>query len=42
LSRLPVGDEAAESVLSLPMGPYLSVDDQRTIAEAVSRCMHPA
>ncbi|NNA93373.1 DegT/DnrJ/EryC1/StrS family aminotransferase [Pseudomonas gessardii] len=32
-ARLPVGDLIAEQVISLPMGPYLSVDDQKKIVE---------
>ncbi|KMT52510.1 DegT/DnrJ/EryC1/StrS family aminotransferase [Pseudomonas fildesensis] len=32
-SNLPVGDLIAEQVISLPMGPYLSVDDQQKIVE---------
>ncbi len=31
-ARLPRGDEAAEQVISLPMGPYLTETDQRHIA----------
>ncbi|MHB8795973.1 MAG: DegT/DnrJ/EryC1/StrS family aminotransferase [Candidatus Nanopelagicales bacterium] len=33
--RLPVADELATSVLSLPLGPYLAADDARAVAEAV-------
>jgi UDP-2-acetamido-2-deoxy-ribo-hexuluronate aminotransferase len=36
-ARLPVGDEVAEQVLSLPMHPYLSEQDQRTIVAAVAK-----
>ncbi|PKO45626.1 MAG: aminotransferase DegT [Betaproteobacteria bacterium HGW-Betaproteobacteria-3] len=32
-ARLPVGDEVAGQVISLPMGPYLSLADQTMIAE---------
>lgn len=35
--RLPNGDSAAEHVLSLPMHPYLSADEQEMIAAALSR-----
>ena len=35
--RLPVGDLAAEQVLSLPMHPYLTLADQRTIVSAFER-----
>lgn len=34
-SNLPAGDEAARSVLSLPMGPYLAVKDQQIIISAL-------
>ena len=33
-AHLPVGDQAAQQVLSLPMHPYLTRDDQRTIVSA--------
>lgn len=32
---LPVGDEAAETVLSLPMHPYLNFEQQKIIADAL-------
>lgn len=35
---LPVGDGAAKQVLSLPMGPYLSENDQVRVAAALRRC----
>lgn len=37
VARLPVGDEVAEQVLSLPMHPYLSERDQLTIVAAVAK-----
>ena len=36
-ARLPVGDEVAEQVLSLPMHPYLSQADQKTIVDALQQ-----
>ena len=38
--QLPRGDEVAERVISLPMGPYLSLADQTLIAEVL--CTHLA
>lgn len=35
-NHLPVGDRLANEVLSLPMGPYLSADDQQLVARAIS------
>ncbi|OPK02345.1 DegT/DnrJ/EryC1/StrS family aminotransferase [Pseudomonas veronii] len=32
-AKLPVGDLIADQVISLPMGPYLSVEDQKKIVE---------
>lgn len=34
-ARLPVGDEVAGQVISLPMGPYLDLADQMLIAEVL-------
>lgn len=34
-ARLPVGDAVAERVISLPMGPYLSGDDQARVLQAL-------
>lgn len=34
--KLPVGDRVAERVISLPMGPYLSPEDQERIVEAAT------
>lgn len=34
-ARLPVGDAVAEEVLSLPMGPYLQIEDQDRIISAL-------
>ena len=39
-AHLPVGDEVAGQVISLPMGPYLNFTDQRLIAEIL--CAHQA
>lgn len=38
-ARLPVGDKAAEQVLSLPMHPYLSVQQQRLISSALEAAL---
>ncbi|NMG55434.1 DegT/DnrJ/EryC1/StrS family aminotransferase [Aromatoleum aromaticum] len=38
IAHLPVGDEVAEQVLSLPMHPYLSEAEQRSIIAALQRC----
>jgi UDP-2-acetamido-2-deoxy-ribo-hexuluronate aminotransferase len=35
--ELPRGDEAAQQVISLPMGPYLSEVDQRAIVQALQK-----
>lgn len=35
--QLPWGDEAAEQVISLPMGPYLDVTQQRHIAQSLAK-----
>ncbi|MCZ8158977.1 MAG: DegT/DnrJ/EryC1/StrS family aminotransferase [Rhizobiaceae bacterium] len=34
-ARLPVGDKAADEVLSLPMHPYISLDEQLRISETL-------
>jgi UDP-2-acetamido-2-deoxy-ribo-hexuluronate aminotransferase len=34
--HLPKGDEAAEQVISLPMGPYLTTSDQQEIAQCLA------
>lgn len=34
--KLSVGDRVAEQVISLPMGPYLSVEDQERIVEVAT------
>jgi UDP-2-acetamido-2-deoxy-ribo-hexuluronate aminotransferase len=34
-AHLPVGDRLAEEVISLPMGPYLSAEDQARVANAL-------
>jgi dTDP-4-amino-4,6-dideoxygalactose transaminase len=34
---LPVGDEVASQVISLPMGPYLLSSDQTLIAEVLQK-----
>ncbi|MCK8688348.1 DegT/DnrJ/EryC1/StrS family aminotransferase, partial [Pseudomonas umsongensis] len=36
---LPVGDEVARTVLSLPMHPYLSEADQSRIVESLRRAL---
>jgi len=38
---LPIGDEIAGQVLSLPMGPYLTPQDQIHIAEILFSCSRP-
>ncbi len=42
LARVPVGDEIAQQVMSLPMSPYLTESDQEkvvsTLAEAIAAC----
>lgn len=42
--HFPITDAAAERVLSLPMHPYLSEEDQNKICEALAVCLaeHPA
>lgn len=37
-ARLPVGDEIAGQVMSLPMHPYLTVADQEAIVAALKAC----
>lgn len=37
--RLPVGDSVAESVISLPMGPYLAEQDQRVVLESIEAAL---
>jgi len=37
-ARLPVGDEIADQVMSLPMHPYLTVADQEAIVAALKAC----
>lgn len=37
-AQLPVGDEVAQLVMSLPMHPYLSVADQERIVDALCLC----
>lgn len=34
----PVCEDCAERIFSLPMHPYLEIDDQKAIAEIVARC----
>lgn len=38
-ARLPIGDAAAAAVLSLPMGPYMTADQQATVVEAVAAAL---
>jgi UDP-2-acetamido-2-deoxy-ribo-hexuluronate aminotransferase len=38
-AQLPVGDAAAQRVLSLPMGPYLNESNIETIAQAIQRAL---
>ncbi|MBS3974019.1 MAG: DegT/DnrJ/EryC1/StrS family aminotransferase [Actinobacteria bacterium] len=35
--QLPIGDQLANEVLSLPIGPYLSESDQSLVAQAIQR-----
>ncbi len=37
--QLPVGDRLAQEVLSLPMGPFLTVSDQNRVVNALTRAM---
>tara|TARA_R110000823_G_scaffold583_3_gene2432 strand:+ start:6740 stop:7849 length:1110 start_codon:yes stop_codon:yes gene_type:complete len=36
-SELPIGDEVAKRVVSIPMHPYLSKSDQKKVMEAITR-----
>jgi UDP-2-acetamido-2-deoxy-ribo-hexuluronate aminotransferase len=38
-ATLPVGDAAAAEVLSLPMGPYMSADEQMRVVEALAAAL---
>ena len=42
LAQLPCGDEAAKQVLSLPMHPFLSEQEQQTIVAALHEAVHRA
>ena len=37
-AELPVGDEVAEEVMSLPMHPYLTEQEQKRVIESLSSC----
>lgn len=37
--QLPVGDRLAQEVLSLPMGPFLTVSDQNRVVNALTKAM---
>lgn len=38
-ASLPVGDQMAEQVLSLPMHPYLTSESQRSLVKVLSQCV---
>ena len=38
---LPIGDDAAEKVISLPMHPYLTIEDQQLVIEELRACSAP-
>jgi len=37
-AKLPIGDDVANEVMSLPMHPYLSETDQKVIIKALGEC----
>ena len=36
-AKLPIGDQVSDRIMSLPMGPYLALDDQQRIADALRK-----
>ncbi len=38
-AKMPVGDEVAAQVMSLPMHPYIDLETQKTIVDAVAKAM---
>lgn len=41
-ASLPIGDNVAEKVISLPMHPYLTMDDQQLVIDELRACSTPS